>query len=247
MNISAKYYEESLYPLQNGVLNFVSFAKTPFYLTGGTALSRFYTLHRYSDDLDFFINDDPLYSSHVTAVLQQLSTAEKTGIFRIDRTSLDKGATYTQMFISSAGPNVTELKVEFINDIASHFGILVEDPILKRVDSLRNILSNKLTALFRSEPKDVADIHAIALHGNFNWKEIVLEAKDKEVGIDPVVLYEILRSFPLRELKNIKWITEPDPSVFQQDLLRIAEDILYGRDNSLSFSSRKKSGKVFEL
>ena len=32
-----------------------------------------------------------------------------------------------------------------------------------RIDSLRSILSNKLTALFRSEPKDVVDIHAIAL------------------------------------------------------------------------------------
>jgi predicted nucleotidyltransferase component of viral defense system len=27
-----------------------------FYLTGGTALSRAYLNHRYSDDLDFFVN-----------------------------------------------------------------------------------------------------------------------------------------------------------------------------------------------
>jgi hypothetical protein len=31
-----------------------------FYLTGGTALAAFYLFHRYSDDLDFFTNDQPL-------------------------------------------------------------------------------------------------------------------------------------------------------------------------------------------
>jgi predicted nucleotidyltransferase component of viral defense system len=30
-------------------------AGTPFFLTGGTALSRYYTHHRYSDGLDFFV------------------------------------------------------------------------------------------------------------------------------------------------------------------------------------------------
>ncbi len=240
MNALAKYYEENLYPLQNGVLSIVSAAKTPFFLTGGTALSRFYTFHRYSDDLDFFVVDDPLYSQHVNTVLQQLSTAEKKGAFNIDRTSMERGKTYTQMHIITQAPTNIELKVEFINDVASHFGQLIDDPLLKRVDSLRNILSNKLTALFRSEPKDVADIRAIALHSDFNWKKIVTEAKSKEAGIDAIVLYDILRSFPIQAIQNIKWITHPDPTIFQQDLLTIAEDILYGRDNSL-FSQNKKS------
>ncbi|MGI5097497.1 nucleotidyl transferase AbiEii/AbiGii toxin family protein [Treponema socranskii] len=48
------YYEENLYGLQNGVLNIVKNLDVPFYLTGGTALSRGYYHHRYSDDLDFF-------------------------------------------------------------------------------------------------------------------------------------------------------------------------------------------------
>ncbi|MDR1421550.1 MAG: nucleotidyl transferase AbiEii/AbiGii toxin family protein, partial [Coriobacteriales bacterium] len=34
----------------------VQSCKTPFYLTGGTALSRIYYAHRFSDDLDFFVN-----------------------------------------------------------------------------------------------------------------------------------------------------------------------------------------------
>ncbi|MDZ7724261.1 MAG: nucleotidyl transferase AbiEii/AbiGii toxin family protein [candidate division KSB1 bacterium] len=51
-----KYYRESLYPFQDGALKRVNAAETPFYLTGGTALSRHYFDHRFSDDLVFFVN-----------------------------------------------------------------------------------------------------------------------------------------------------------------------------------------------
>ena len=50
----SEFYEENLYRLQDGVLNIVKNCGTPLYLTGGTALSRAYYRHRYSDDLDFF-------------------------------------------------------------------------------------------------------------------------------------------------------------------------------------------------
>jgi predicted nucleotidyltransferase component of viral defense system len=53
--LPSQYYEEKLYPLQNGVLSILSQSGTDFFLTGGTALSRGYYNHRYSDDLDFFL------------------------------------------------------------------------------------------------------------------------------------------------------------------------------------------------
>ena len=53
------YYEKSLYPLQDEVLDL--FTEERFYLTGGTCLSRFYFKHRYSEDLDFFF-EGTLYS-----------------------------------------------------------------------------------------------------------------------------------------------------------------------------------------
>lgn len=52
------YYLTSLYPLQDRVLQVINQAKTGFYLTGGTALSRAYLAHRFSDDLDLFTNMD---------------------------------------------------------------------------------------------------------------------------------------------------------------------------------------------
>ncbi len=54
--MSENYYNFQLYPLQDKVLNILSEADHHFYLTGGTALSRQYLHHRYSDDLDFFLN-----------------------------------------------------------------------------------------------------------------------------------------------------------------------------------------------
>ena len=40
MAVSGKFYEKNLYPLSNVVLSIVQNAKTPFFLTGGTTLSR---------------------------------------------------------------------------------------------------------------------------------------------------------------------------------------------------------------
>ena len=57
-NISAKdqQFYKKLYLFQDAILQAI-FKKTRnhnFYLTGGTALNRFYFPARYSDDLDFF-------------------------------------------------------------------------------------------------------------------------------------------------------------------------------------------------
>ena len=208
----------------------------PFFLTGGTALSRYYTHHRYSDDLDFFVNNTPAYSEHVDTILRLLFEGEAAGLFTVDRLSVQKGQAYTQLFVTAPGKQRVDLKVEFINDVSAHYGVIAVDPVLGRVDSLENILSSKLTALFRTEPKDVVDIHAIALKMSFNWKDIVAAAKSKEVGADPEALHGILMSFPEESLDTIKWITRPAPSRFMQELRVIAGDILYGLENSLAAS-----------
>jgi len=234
MNDLEKYYEMSLYPLQNGVLNTVRQVETPFFLTGGTALSRYYTHHRYSDDLDFFVADDPGYGAYVNAILQRFVEAEKEGVFQLDRNSVNKGRAYTQLFIVDVMLPDNILKVEFINDVAPHYGSITVDSVLGRVDSWENILTNKITALFRSEPKDVVDIHAIALKKKFNWRDIIAKAKSKEVGVSPEVVYDILKSFPLECLKSIKWITPPQTKEFENNMEIICNDILYGKDNSLS-------------
>jgi len=60
--MSDSFYFDSLYPFQDEALTVFKTIETEFYLTGGTAASRGYLEHRFSDDLDFFVNDDPRFS-----------------------------------------------------------------------------------------------------------------------------------------------------------------------------------------
>ena len=69
MHESEAYYEEILYPLQNGVLTTLAACEAPFYLTGGTALHRHYFGLRYSEDLDLFVNQDTGFGSYVDRAL----------------------------------------------------------------------------------------------------------------------------------------------------------------------------------
>ncbi len=178
MNLYAKYYREKLYPFQDGVLNIVKKSGTPFYLTGGTALSRGYFDHRYSDDLDLFVNQDKNYSSYVQMLFRQFESAQAKGLFSIDYDRLQKYEHYTHFFLfRESGNEKIELKIDLINDIASHYGDFEHHTVLGVTDSVQNILSNKLSAIFRYEAKDIADIWVIAKNEKFEWMSAIQEAK----------------------------------------------------------------------
>ncbi len=125
------------------------------------------------------------------------------------------------------------LKIDFVNDVAANFGYKEHQEILGPIDGWQNILSNKLSALFRFEPKDIVDIWAVSRIRSFQWKEIVREAKQKEAGVEPEIIYNIIRSFPVEKLALIKWIQHPDFTQIKADLDIIADDIFYGKDNSI--------------
>jgi len=156
-------------------------------------------------------------------------------LFKIDNQRIRRSENYFQIFIIK---EKIELRIDFVNDVASHYGELVENNILGKVDSLRNILSNKLSALFRYEVKDIADIWIICKNFKCNFREIIKEAKDKEAGVDPVSLYEILNTFPIEKIDLIKWIKKPEEEIFKKEISRIAEDILYGKENSLVVNTK---------
>lgn len=151
--------------------------------------------------------------------------------FVIDKQRLNRSNNFMQLFISK--DNV-ELKIDLVNDTAPHYGQFLFDDKLGKIDSLRNILSNKFSALYRFEPKDTADIWIICKNYKCDFKEIIAEAKNKEAGVDPLSIYEIISSFPIDKLNLLKWINKPDPFKFTADLSAIADDIFYGRKNSLA-------------
>jgi len=205
---------------------------TPFYLTGGTALGRHYFHHRFSDDLDLFVNSQPDYSRHVAQILNALEENQKRLNFSIDYRRLRKEEHYAQIFLTQLA-DAADLKLDLINDIAVHYGELEHSETMGRIDSWRNILSNKLAAVFRYEAKDFADIWIIAKNKRIVWREIIVEAKTKEAGVDPLALQEILRSFPAEEVTAVKWNMHIDQENFVADLTTIADDIFQGKENSL--------------
>lgn len=231
MKESGEYYTKNLYPLQDGILNIVKELKLPFYLTGDTALNRNYFRRRYSDEIDLFVNKDINFNQHIEALYKVLQEKQRAGLFSIDYQRTRRSENFFQLFILKED---VELKIDLVNDIASHYGDFINNHVLGKVDSLRNILSNKLSAIFRYEPKDVVDIWIICKNLKCNLREIIDEAKSKEAGVDPVAIYEILSSFPLDKLSIINWIEKPETEIFKKEIMQIAEDILHGRENSLS-------------
>jgi hypothetical protein len=233
MNSPDKYYTKSLYPFQDGVLNIVKKSRLPFYLTGGTALSRGYFNHRYSDDLDFFINDSPEYASLVSRFIDELEKAGPGSILRIDKKKVRRSQHFTQIFVYPDNGDI-QLKIDLVNDISYRVGDVVTHRQLGRIDTWRNILSNKLAALYRYEPKDIADIWIIARNKRFSWKTVLDEAKEKDAGLEPLAIVEILKTFPNEKIDTIKWVVCPDKRLFQSDLSKIGDDIFKGTRNSLA-------------
>jgi len=69
---SSKTNWTSLYKLQDEILHLLRDELSPFYLTGGTALSRYYLNHRYSEDLDFFCRDKEVFEPSVNRIARSL-------------------------------------------------------------------------------------------------------------------------------------------------------------------------------
>ena len=224
MILPSQYYEESLYPLQNGVMNTISKCGVRFFLTGGTALSRAYYNHRFSDDLDFFVNSDDEYAAQVKEVFYKL---KENGFFWSTETDFISNKTFTSFKLGWSKSD-TLLKLDFVNDLAVRFGDIIQTELFERTDSIRNMLSNKLTCLFRFAAKDVADIREIALRTKVDLKQAIQDALQKEAGIEIPIICDILRGIPESEFETIAWVKKPSWEEFSSDIDRIINEIIRG-------------------
>lgn len=224
MILPSQYYEEKLYPLQDGVMNTISKCGVRFYLTGGTALSRAYYNHRYSDDLDFFVNNDDDYSAQVDEVFLKL---KEDGFFWNSAEDFTLNKHFTSFKVGWDKSDAL-LKLDFVNDLAVRFGEIIKTELFERTDSIRNILSNKLTCLFRFAAKDITDIREIALKTKVDWKQAFYDAQHKDAGIDAAVACDILRGIPQSEFETIAWIKKPSWEEFCSDIDRIIYEMMSG-------------------
>ncbi len=219
-----KQYYNRLYAFQDEILKIIQGQEVHFYLTGGTALSRCYLNHRYSDDLDFFINQAPDFKKQAQRVVTAI---------RQDNIKIEIG-TASESFVRITALKVRmHLMIDFVNDLEFHYGGFEAADFFPKIDSWRNILSNKLSAVSRLEPKDVADILFIAKNFSFEWPEIIEEAKSKDLWVNPLDVSRIIKEFPVNLFESIKWIIPVDQKVLDKERLQMHDDIFYGRSNSL--------------
>jgi predicted nucleotidyltransferase component of viral defense system len=224
MNSLKKDYRK-LYQQQDKFLSWWRTLQLPFYLTGGTALGRFYLNHRFSEDLDFFVNSDPNFNQYISLIKTEIVKA-----FDVNLNDSLFTDDFVRVFTQS---EQSSLKIEFVNDVAYragnpsefYFG-MVDDPL--------NILANKITAIIgRDEPKDIFDIIYISSNYSFKWNEVFYHAKQKAV-INEIDVEERLVTFPMESLLSVDWLAAPfDATLLKAKLKRIADDFLLGSQNTL--------------
>jgi predicted nucleotidyltransferase component of viral defense system len=205
------WFEKTLYPFQDEVLRIVSELKTPFYLSGGTAASRGYLNHRYSEDLDFFVNDRPDFGLWAERLIERFRT-ESGWSCRVNI----RESRFVRLTLENED---APLKIELINDVPAHAGSIRENPELGRVDSPENILANKITALIdRAEPKDFADIWGFCCVRKMELGGALDDASSKASGIFPLDLARVLYSVDEKDWAVVRWVDPPDRNHYIADL-----------------------------
>lgn len=211
-----------IYGLQDEVCRVVfGERRCSFYLTGGTALQRFYREVRLSEDLDFFASDNPLFKEEYRLVRQAL--LEKGLRVREEVVSRD----FIRLVIEET------LKVDFVNDRVFRYGTSWVLPSGYRVDNLVNILTNKIgTIVDREEPKDIVDLVLVASLASFSWSEMLDIALKKQVfSVDAFL--EKLVTFPLSLLEVVRFTDRTFAQEIGTLLPRVIADIGRGGANSL--------------
>jgi hypothetical protein len=214
--LQADYYNNIIYPLQDKALT--AFKNSPFYLTGGTALSRGYYNHRYSDDLDYFVNNVPDFLKIVEQPIEKLRNIFKELAIPV------RDKDFVRLFVSDGN-----LKIELINDVPSHIGSLYDHPLMGKVDSKENILANKLTAIVdRALPKDIIDIYFL-LNDGLSIKTALTNAETKAAGISPLLIAKILSEFDYALIdREIKWVTPVPWNTIKQYMDELVSAIIRG-------------------
>jgi predicted nucleotidyltransferase component of viral defense system len=171
---------EVLSPFQKELLNlFGQITESElFYLTGGTALAAFYLHHRKSYDLDFFTSQENIilpFTNHLEEKLRSegMQVDRRRGLASFVELTIEKNGESTLIHIAQDAPFRFELPAE-------------KDGSPKvKVDSLVDIASNKLLALFqRATFRDFVDIYFLITENHFTKKKLLELAKEKDPGFE---------------------------------------------------------------
>ncbi len=178
-----------------------------FYLSGGTALSAFYLFHRYSEDLDFFIEKEEV---NLELIKRFIGKAEK----KLNLLKVDYRGTFGIHNFFLYLPNKKILKVDF-----SYYPF---PRILKglkfgkiTIDSDYDIAVNKVhTISMQPRARDFIDIFFTIRQKKYAFQDLLKQAKAKfDWHIDPVQLgtrllqAKEMRDFPrmIKKIDHEEW------------------------------------------
>lgn len=148
------FYQNTLYPLQDRVFELVCLYDDKLYLTGGTALARFYFNHRLSEDLDFFTTSDDL-----KYIVNDLAARLQNKGFVIEIDVLE--VYFARLYLITPE---TQLKLDFAREF-NMVGALLKTEKGIFVNDLKDIGANKITAFEdRAQIKDIIDLYYITQH-----------------------------------------------------------------------------------
>ena len=211
----------ALYALQDRVIARMRAVEQGFYLSGGTAISRGYYGHRYSEDLDFFVNYSTSFGHWRDKCFDVLSSVSQEEEWRLDVLLSEAG--FGRAFVHSGS---VSLKLEFINDVPARVGVPWPHPTLGMLDTKENILANKITALVdREEPKDVADIYWLCCEDTLDIMVGLRDASTKAAGDFPLLVVRELEKWRKMGVSDVIWLRRPDESRFVYGLTQMIETI----------------------
>lgn len=154
--------------------------QSKFYLSGGTALAQYYLHHRYSEDLDFFCEEE-IDTLWLTTLASSLKA--KTGAGKSDfEQSFNRNLVY--FFY---GKEVVKTEFTFYPFTQ------IEKPLVVgglRVDSLVDLAVNKFFTIYQNpSSRHFIDLYLILKTGKVVWGDLAKLARIKfDTAIDPLQL-----------------------------------------------------------
>lgn len=161
--------QKKVYDAQDEILSALKkHARFPFVLSGGTALSRFYFHHRFSEDLDFFFTG---YEFSFETIIETVNALRKSGLFfdLVGKTD-QPGRLKIAAYVASSPPHV---KIDFLEDHLSGMWPsekrTSESGLVFEVDSPDQIYYRKLYSILEQKhrlekvmrEKDLVDLYIL--------------------------------------------------------------------------------------
>jgi len=163
-----------------------------FILSGGTALTTFYIPYRYSDDLDFFSQEEV----QLDAIVAWLKSKKE----KINYVSFDFSTTFNRNIFFIKFLSGTTIKLEFTY---YPFTTIAQGAKFNQldIDSELDIATNKLFTIYQNPRlRDFTDLYELIGKNNFDFMNLIIKAKTKfDWDINYIQLSKQLQKVHIKE------------------------------------------------